>query len=630
MNPHPFALLEAGIRTSLETYSNVHRGSGVFARVSEHLLEQSRHLLLEYLECGATTHEALFCAPRRAENLKSRLSAGSWKEVTSAELGLPLGIVGLAVQKTALPAGLPPETGGGTARLMGPDWVVWNRNADRFEAGTPPLVAVFTLVRALRLATQYGKDCFQPSLTAGASVDDILYRDAFEAFHGADLLEHLRTTRIGREVKVPTVKGMQPFIYLDNAASHPTFEPVWDAVRLTWQASASVRQEVTAAVRNDLLRFLGAPPESFDAVFTTNATEAVNLAAASIDREFGRNGDTVILNTLMEHSSNELPWRTLPGTDLVRLTVSEQGFIDMALLEDTLRAYNGEHRHGTKRIRLVAVSGGSNVLGTYNDLEAISRVVHAYGARLLVDAAQLVAHRPVHMAAWNIDYLVFSAHKAYAPFGTGALVHRNGLLSFTPEQTARIRQSGEENAAGIAALGKALVLLERIGLNVVAAEETRHTAQLIDGLSAVPGIRIFGIRDTHSAAFANRGGVVAFSLGSRLSEQVAEDLSRRAGIGIRWGCHCAHLLVKHLLHVHGFLAGFQRLLVLVFRKIRLPGVARVSLGMENTDAEIDLLLETLADMAQGKKADGATFTAQEVKDQTDWFIAQAAQRVFEV
>ncbi len=131
----------------------------------------------------------------------------------------------------------------------------------------------------------------------------------------------------------------------------------------------------------------------------------------------------------------------------------------------------------------MAVSGASNVLGVFNDLAEISRIAHRYGARLLVDAAQLVAHRKVEMAACGIDYLAFSAHKVYAPFGTGVLLVRKGLLTFSPAEMERIRSSGEENAGGIAALGKALVLLQRIGLDVIQEEEQALTGRALRGLA---------------------------------------------------------------------------------------------------------------------------------------------------
>ena len=177
---------------------------------------------------------------------------------------------------------------------------------------------------------------------------------------------------------------------------------------------------------------VGAPPSEYDVIFTSNTTEAINLVAESTGRQLKHGTDSVVINTLLEHNSNELPWRTVPGASLVRLPMNAEGFVDPDELEALLRAYNETGEHGAKRVLLVAVSGASNVLGVFNDLAGIAQVVHRYGARLLVDAAQLVAHRTVDIASSGIDYLAFSAHKAYAPFGTGVLVARKGLLDVQP------------------------------------------------------------------------------------------------------------------------------------------------------------------------------------------------------
>ena len=119
-----------------------------------------------------------------------------------------------------------------------------------------------------------------------------------------------------------------------------------------------------------------------------------------------------MVNTILEHNSNELPWRKLPGVALIRFPVDDEGFLDLNALETLLRAHNQEGRHGRKRIRLVAVSGASNVLGVCNDLAEISRIVHQYGARLLVDAAQLVAHRK---STWQPAGLIISPSRPTRP-----------------------------------------------------------------------------------------------------------------------------------------------------------------------------------------------------------------------
>ena len=231
-------------------------------------------------------------------------------------------------------------------------------------------------------------------------------------------MDELRQTLIGRGVRVPTVEGARPFINLDNGASTPTFAPIWDAVCQTWRQPGQVQQEIIQEVKSICAEVLGAPLAAYDVIFTSNTTEAINLVAESLSHESEQGIEPVVLNTLLEHNSNELPWRMIPGFSLIRLPVDAEGFVDLNELETLLRAYNQEGQHGKKRIKLVAVSGASNVLGVFNDLAEISRIVHRYGARLLVDAAQLVAHRKVEMEACGIDYLAFSAHKVYAPFGS--------------------------------------------------------------------------------------------------------------------------------------------------------------------------------------------------------------------
>ncbi len=142
-----------------------------------------------------------------------------------------------------------------------------------------------------------------------------------------------------------------------------------------------------------------------------------------------------------------------------------------------------------KRVRLVGVSGASNVLGICNDLEALSRLVHRYGAKLLVDAAQLAAHREINIKKIEADYLAFSAHKVYAPFGCGVLLARKGILDMNSEKMKLAISSGEENAGGIAALGKSLLLLKRIGFEVIHDAEESLTRRAIEGMKKIKGFK---------------------------------------------------------------------------------------------------------------------------------------------
>jgi selenocysteine lyase/cysteine desulfurase len=630
------AALCSSVHAALETYSNVHRGSGHNSLVSTHLYEQARDMVLEHLELDSDRYAVVFCTPRRAETLIARLKTKSYRLLSSQAIGLPLGIRAVAVERKALPGGAPTQAGGGTARLVFPDTVIWARAPDRFEAGTPAIINVIAFAKMLRLIQQLGSAAFQDTAekTTGAAKQvaaDILYRDELEPYTGRALLDQLRQTLIGRGVRVPTLEGARPYINLDNGASTPTFEPIWDAVCQAWRQPSGVGQEIVREVKSICAEALGAPLAAYDVIWTSNTTEAINLVAESLRNEPKRGLKPVMLNTFLEHNSNELPWRRLKGISLIRFPVDAEGFVDLDELEALLCAYNQEGQHGKKRITLLAMSGASNVLGTFNDLAEIGRIAHRYGARLLVDAAQLVAHRKIEMERCGIDYLAFSAHKAYAPFGSGVLVARKGLLCFDAAELERIQASGEENVGGIAALGKALVLLQRIGLDVIQGEEQALTAQCLRGLAQIPGLEVFGVKDPTSPRFAQKGGVIVFRMPGMMADRVAKELAERGGIGVRYGCHCAHLLIKRLLHIPLALALLQGVIVSLFPQVALPGLTRVSLGIENSAAEIDSLIHALEKIAQQPPSgvdNPFAPTQTNVGRQMDEFARAAAERVY--
>jgi selenocysteine lyase/cysteine desulfurase len=618
-----FAELERSVQAALETYSNVHRGSGHNSLVSTHLYEQAREIVLETLGLNKDQYVVIFCTPRRAEALKAHLKPESYQSLSSQNIGLPLGVRALAVRRKALPKGIPFQTGGGTARLVSPGWVIWARQPDKFEAGTPAIVNVIAFAKALRLIQYLGKDAFKSTVAEKLSATEILYYDELEQYSGPDLLAELRQTLIGQRLPVPTAEGVRPYINLDNAASTPTFTPIWDVVCQAWRQPRPVQQAIIQEVKSICAEVLGAPLADYDVFFTSNTTEAINLAAESLQKESARGIKPVVVNTLLEHNSNELPWRTLPGFSLIRLPVDAEGFVDLNELETILSTYNQQGQHGQQRIKLVAVSGASNVLGTFNNLAEISRMAHQYGARLLVDAAQLVAHRKVEMEECEIDYLAFSAHKVYAPFGSGVLLVKKGLLHFSPAELALIQTSGEENVGGIAALGKALVLLQRIGLDVIQAEEQALTGRALRGLAQIPGLEVYGIKDPNSPRFAHKGGVIVFGMKNMMANRVAKELAERGGIGVRYGCHCAHMLIKHLLHIHPLLERFQGVIVTLFPQVSLPGLTRVSLGIENNEEDIDTLIHVLGQIARRPR-----LPQTDVQQQMDNLTGAATRRVY--
>jgi selenocysteine lyase/cysteine desulfurase len=616
-----FQELQRSVHAALETYSNVHRGSGHHSMVSTRLYEHARAVVLAHLGLEGS-HEVIFCAPAAADGLLAQLEPGDCQCLSSADLDLPLGVRALVLRRPALARLTTFQAGGGTARLVGPGWVVWARAPGRFEAGTPAIVNVIAFARALQLARRHGNDCFRED-RVDATPADILQDGEFQELRGRELLARLKASRIGLDLRVPTAEGTSPLVNLDNGASTPTFAPIWDAVWRTWQLDPRARPALVEEAAAVVAGFLNAPASDYEVLFTANTTEAVHLAAEDIGLQATDGMAPVVLNTLLEHNSNELPWRDRTGFAHVLLDVDAEGFIDPARLEAELAAYNQDALHGNQRIRLVAVSGASNVLGTFNDLAVICRIAHRHGARVLVDAAQLVAHRRVDMDAWGVDYLAFSAHKAYAPFGSGALVIRKSLLAFDPDRLARIRASGRENVGGLAGLAKALLLLQRIGMDVVEAEEQALTALALAGLARIPGLKVHGIADAANPRFGRRGGVIAFDLKGSISYKVAGELAERAGIGTRWGCHCAHMLIKHQLGIPPWAQQFQRAIVTVFPKLDLPGMARVSFGLGTEPADIDVLLQTLGQVAR----EGAA-RRKDVKRRMADFVEAAVQRVY--
>ena len=188
--PEAFAELERGVHTALETYANVHRGSGHNSLVSTHLYEQAREIVLEYLGLNKKKHAVIFCSPRRAEALKAQLKPGNYQCLSSQDIGLPLGVRALAVNRKALPKGAPFQSGGGTARLVSPGWVIWAKAPDRFEPGTPAIVNVIAFAVALRLIGRFGKDAFrdggaaEPASAEKLAAAEIFYHDELEKYSG--------------------------------------------------------------------------------------------------------------------------------------------------------------------------------------------------------------------------------------------------------------------------------------------------------------------------------------------------------------------------------------------------------------------------------------------------------------
>ncbi|MEU0507183.1 aminotransferase class V-fold PLP-dependent enzyme [Nocardia sp. NPDC005998] len=382
----------------------------------------------------------------------------------------------------------------------------------------------------------------------------------------------------GDDLRVPLVQGgTTTYANFDYAASAPALAQVTDRVQQLLPYYASVHRgagyasristECYEAARGSVTRFLDAADDQV-VVFTRNTTDSLNLLAACVP------GDTVVLD--IEHHANFLPW-TRHGRRVVRAA---------ATVGETIRQLIAELC--SKPAALLAVTGASNVTGEVLPLERLATIAHQCGARILVDAAQLAPHRRISLRDTGIDYLAFSGHKLYAPFGAGVLVGRRDWLDAAEPYLAgggavrevgvtrtewapapQRHEAGSPNVLGAAALAAACDALCAIDPESLATHEHLLADQLRTGLSAIPGVNLLRIWDDSPDTV----GIVAFTLDGFAPGQVAAYLSAEHGIGIRDGRFCAHPLLARL---------------------GLDGALRASIGLGTSSADVDRLIEAIA------------------------------------
>ncbi len=617
--------LEKSVFLALQNYSNVHRGSGHNSMVSTHLFERARKIVLDYLELDKKSYTLVFCSPRRADILTKKIKKEEYKLISSQEIGLSIGVKAVAIRTRALPKGSPFQTGGGTTSLISKDWIVWAKSPDKFEAGTPAIINIIMFAKALLLVNKYGKDIFLKQLR-DHNTNGTVIQDDLQSFQGQDLLDRLKQTLIGGDTLVPTMEGQKKYINLDNSASTPTFEPIWNSFRQNYIQTPETQAKTAQYVREVCANHFGSPLSNYDIVFTSNTTESINLCSESFSRSSGNRDEAFVLSTNMEHSSNDLPWRMIPGSSVISLDVDDEGFIDLSELESLFKSYNQDNKQDEKAIKLMVLSGASNVFGSCNDVAAVSQIAHKYGVRLLVDGAQLIAHRNVDMEALGIDYLAFSAHKVYAPFGCGVLIARKGLLNFENAEFKQINTYGEENASGIAALGKSLEIIQRIGMELIEKEEQILTRMILNKLSHIKGLKVYGVQDIQSARFDQKLGVIVFDFKGMMADKVATALAYQSGIGVRNGCMCSHIIIKRILNVSPFLEKFQRLIVSIVPGIKLPGLTRISFGLQNSINDLDTLVDSLNNLTKYQRVTSAA--KSQTKERINDFVKDLSASVY--
>ncbi|CAN7415505.1 aminotransferase class V-fold PLP-dependent enzyme [Arthrobacter sp. LjRoot78] len=362
----------------------------------------------------------------------------------------------------------------------------------------------------------------------------------------------------GAEIQAPLIQGGHVrYANLDYGASAPALSvvsaylneilPYYASVHRGAGYASQISTSVYENARNIVRGFVGGRPDD-SVIFTRNTTDSLNLLAGCLPVADGRHtGEVLYLD--IEHHANLLPWQGVPHRSVVAAST----------LKATLESLRTELRQGD--ISLLAVTGASNVTGEILPIRELAALAHEHGARIVVDAAQLAPHRRIDIAADDVDYLAFSGHKLYAPFGSGVLVGRPDWLDAgTPHlagggavREARLdsvswatgparHEGGSPNVLGAATLARATQVIGALDQELWHAHETAIRSFLVEGLQRIDGVTVHQIfSDTNDTI-----GVVNFSVAGYDAGLVAAYLSAEHGVGLRDGRFCAHPLLKRL------------------------------------------------------------------------------------
>ncbi len=378
-----------------------------------------------------------------------------------------------------------------------------------------------------------------------------------------------------------------PLVYLDSASTTQKPTQVIEAVSEFYrQTNANVHrgayrlsEEATDAyeeARAKVASFIEAGSPS-EVVFTRGTTTGINSVAYGWGLHRLREGDRILL-TLMEHHANVVPWQLIAkhtGAELVYLPVGEDYLVDLSQLDGML----------DERVKIVGVSGMSNVTGAIGPVRELAAAAHSVGAIAVMDGAQAVPHLPTDVGELGVDFLAFGAHKMLGPTGVGVLWGRPELLeAMEPfegggEMISDVQlyestwapvphkfEAGTPPIAQAIGFGAAIDYLERLGMDEVRAHEVDITGYALKRLVEIPDMEIYGPLDPEL-----RGGAVSFQLADIHAHDIATILDQD-GICVRAGHHCARPLM---------------------RSLGVPATARASFYVYNTRDEVDALVASL-------------------------------------
>ena len=419
-----------------------------------------------------------------------------------------------------------------------------------------------------------------------------------------DNKDDLRKLFVGLDKKVNVEgKGRIIPINFDNAATTPPFKRVMKKILETSEYYGSIERgdgqkslycsDLYEESRNYLLKYFNAPEDIYTAIFVANTTDGLNMLSNILINS----KDEIVITTRMEHHSNDLPWRG--KCNLKYVEVREDGRININDIEELVDKYR-------ERIKYITITGASNVTGYINDIKRIAKLIHKYGGKIIVDGAQLVPHKRVSMcqedSSENIDFLVFSGHKIYAPFGSGAIIGLKESFNMNPPDskgggtvdlvlddreiwlnTPEKNEAGTPNLFGAVAIMEAMKEVERIGFDTIEKNEKELLKYIIDGLKDLSRVRLYADNENIN----DRLGILVFTIDGMSYEEVGEKLSEVRGIGVRQGGFCSHPYTRRVLGIA------DNELQNYISKNGVPGLVRVSLGIYNTKKEANIFLETI-------------------------------------
>lgn len=417
-------------------------------------------------------------------------------------------------------------------------------------------------------------------------------------------IDDIRKLFIGLDKKVNVDgKGRLIPINFDNAATTPPFKRVMKKVLETSEYYGSIARgdgkksqycsDLYESSRKYILEYFNAPEDIYTAIFVGNTTDGLNkLSNILIESK-----EDIVITTRMEHHSNDLPWRN--KCDLKHVEVDKDGRINVEDIEELLDKYQ-------ERVKYVTVTGASNVTGYINDIRKIAKLAHRYGAKIIVDGAQLIPHKKISMIqddiTENIDFLVFSGHKVYAPFGSGVIIglrktfnekepassgggtvqivlDNHQLWLDTPEKN----EAGTPNLFGAISIAEALKEMDKIGFQVIENNEKDLLSYLIKELKQFEKVTLYADNEN----IDDRLGILVFNIDGMTYEEVGGALADTRGIGVREGGFCAHPYTRRILGIKD--DELQRYM----SEVGTPGLVRVSLGIYNTKKEANIFLDTI-------------------------------------